>query len=88
MDQIALYKPDGKKLEKGLDGFLRLNDGTTPQVGEGLKLMNGVLESSNVNTAAALVDMISYQRKFDLQIKMMQTAKQLETSSDKLLSIR
>jgi flagellar basal body rod protein FlgF len=75
-----------KQMEKGLDGFLRSKAGTTPQV-DG-RLMSGVLESSNVNTVQSLVDMISLQRKYEMQVKMMSTSNKNEEKSNSLLSLR
>jgi flagellar basal-body rod protein FlgF len=50
--------------------------------------MSGVLEASNVNTVQALVDMISLQRKYEIQVKMMNTSNKNEEKNNSLLSLR
>jgi flagellar basal-body rod protein FlgF len=52
------------------------------------KVMSGYLEQSNVNTVEALVDMISLQRKYEMQVKMMETSQKHEQKSDQMLSLR
>ena len=41
-----------------------------------VKIASGFIETSNVNIAATLVDMIEFQRQFDVAVRMMQTADQ------------
>lgn len=75
-----------KQLEKGLDGFMRSKAGVTDNLNG--RLMSGVLEQSNVNTVQALVDMISLQRKYEMQVKMMNTSNKNEERTHQLLSLR
>ena len=49
------------------------------------ELVSGAIESSNVNVADALVDMIEFSRKVEFQVKMMKTAQELDASSAKLM---
>lgn len=86
LDQLKLVKPDIKQLEKGLDGYIRSKEGELPQAP--VKLVSGALEGSNVNTVEALTNMIELSRKYEMQIKMMQTTKRHDQVSDKLLSMR
>ena len=88
LDQIRLVKPDVKDLQKGLDGFTRLKAGADPLDQVPVSVVSGALESSNVNTAEALVNMIELSRKYEMQIKMMGTAKAHAQKSDSLLSLR
>ncbi len=89
VDQIRIVTANDsspKQMEKGLDGFLRSKAGTTVSL-DG-RLMSGVLESSNVNTVQALVDMIALQRKYEIQVKMMNTSNKNEEKNNSLLSLR
>lgn len=89
IDQIRIVTANDtspKQMEKGLDGFIRSKAGTTPSI-DG-RLMSGVLESSNVNTVQALVDMIALQRKYEIQVKMMNTSNKNEEKNNSLLSLR
>lgn len=88
VDQLRIIDPNHRDLEKGLDGFIRLKPGVA-ELGQGQsQMVGGALEGSNVNTAQALVTMIELSRKYELQVKMMKTAKDHGSSSDKLLTIR
>lgn len=88
LDRIRLTKPDPADLEKGLDGYARLKAGAAPAIQEQVVVVSGALESSNVNTAEALVNMIELSRKYELQVKMMNTTKTHGQKSDSLLSLR
>ena len=46
---------------------------------------SGTLESSNVNIASAMVNMIELARHFDMQVKALHTADEDSQSSTKLL---
>ena len=50
-----------------------------------VKLITGSLESSNVNTADAMVNMIELARRFDLQVKAMRTAEENAATAAQLL---
>lgn len=88
LDRIRLVKPNVADLEKGLDGYTRLKDGAPPLVPAPVSVVSGALESSNVNTAEALVNMIELSRKYELQVKMMNTTKSHAQKSDSILSMR
>ncbi len=88
LDRLRLVKPDVQDLEKGLDGYVRLKEEAAPLVQENVMTVSGALESSNVNTAEALVNMIELSRKYELQIKMMSTSKSHAQKSDALLSLK
>jgi len=89
LTKIRLVKPNDpspKNFEKGLDGFMRSKSGVEND--PTAKVMSGYLEQSNVNTVEALVDMISLQRKYEMQVKMMETSQKHEQKSDQMLSLR
>ena len=88
LDRLRLVKPNIQDLEKGLDGFTRLKEGGDSVVQENVMVVSGALESSNVNTATALVNMIELSRKYEMQVKMMSTTKTHAQKSDSLLSLK
>jgi len=88
LDRLRLVKPNLQDLEKGLDGFTRLKEGGDPVIQESVVVVSGALESSNVNTAEALVNMIELSRKYEMQVKMMSTSKSHAQKSDALLSLK
>ncbi len=49
--------------------------------------MPGSLEASNVNAVDALVQMISLARQFELQVKMMETARSNDAAANQAMRI-
>lgn len=86
--RIRLVNPADTDLTKGTDGLLRLKDGSDAPADAAVTLVSGVLESSNVNVADALVHMIELSRRFDLQVRAMKTAEDNGAASARLLSMR
>jgi len=72
--RLKLVNPPTEQLERGGDGLFRLKDGTVAAADANVSVVSGSLESSNVNMVEAMVNMISLARKFDMQMKMLQTA--------------
>lgn len=87
VDRIRLVKPDPASLYKDRDGLLRRKDGAAEPPAAEVRLVSGALEGSNVNPADALVGMISLARRFELQVKMMQSAAENGQASDRLLRL-
>lgn len=87
LDRIKLVKPELNQVRKEPDGLIRLADGNIAPADATVKVASGTLESSNVNAVGALVNMISLQRQYEMQIKMMSTAQENSTSSARLLQL-
>jgi len=85
VDRIKLVRPDPKRLEKGIDGLVRLKGGGVSPPDAQATLTSGSLERSNVNTVEALVDMIELARRYELQVKMMKTTKDDADATAQLL---
>ena len=86
VDRIKLVNPPTQDLVKGADGLLHLRNGGKAKSDESVTLSSGELESSNVNAAQSLVDMIELQRLYELQIKSMNSTDQDEQSAERLMS--
>jgi flagellar basal-body rod protein FlgF len=84
--RIKLVNPPAASLVKGGDGLLRTVDGNAPAADPNVKLVDGTLESSNVNLVDALVGMIAVARQFETQMRLMSTAEQNSRDANKLLS--
>lgn len=82
---LKLVKPDIKSIEKGSDGLFRRIDGAQEQANLEVTVHNGMLESSNVNPVSEMTAMISMQRQFEMQLKLMKTAEENDASSASLL---
>lgn len=72
--RLKLVNPPANQLERGGDGLFRMKDGSTALADANIGVVAGSLEGSNVNTVEAMVNMISLARKFDMQMKMLQSA--------------
>ena len=83
--RIKLVNPGDSDMERGTDGLFRLKSGTDAPPDPAVRLANGSLESSNVNAASAMVDMIELSRRFDLQIKSLKTADENGRAAQTLL---
>ncbi|MDZ7783988.1 MAG: flagellar basal-body rod protein FlgF [Halioglobus sp.] len=87
VDRIKLVNPDTAQLGKGEDGIIRLAGGEEAPADAAVRLIPGSIESSNVDTVAAMVQMIELSRQFESHVKIMHTAEQLDQSSAQLMSI-
>jgi flagellar basal-body rod protein FlgF len=85
--RIKLVKPPRDQMIRGEDGLFRVADGSTPEADASVKLATGSLETSNVNVADAMVQMIELARRFDLQVKSMRSAEDNGAASSQLLRL-
>jgi flagellar basal-body rod protein FlgF len=53
-----------------------------------VRVISGATEASNVNGAAAIVNMIELSRQFEMQMKAIKSAEENARSSQSLLSLR
>ncbi len=87
IDALKLVNPVGASVAKGTDGLLReANGGVLPQ-DPLASVTGGSLEGSNVNATAALVQMIEASRAFETQVKMIDTAKQMDDGGASLMRL-
>ena len=88
LDRLRTVKPNAADMYKDLAGNIRVKEGVADLEQQNVTVLSGALETSNVNTAEALVNMIELSRKYEMQIKMMKTSKEHAQKSDSLLSVR
>jgi flagellar basal-body rod protein FlgF len=86
VDRIKLVNPKTSDLQKGDDGLLRLKSGGKAKADDTVSVTSGVLESSNVNAAQSLINMIELQRLYEFQIKSISSTDQNEQSAERLIS--
>ena len=94
---IATYVPqEGDVLKKSLDGKIRFDpnineDGTIEQIpiepNQQAKLNIGYLEKSNVNAVEEMVNTIDQQRKFEMHVKFIQMAEELDSVGASLMRL-
>jgi flagellar basal-body rod protein FlgF len=87
VDRLKVVEANSFQLEKGNDGLFRPKAGEVVDTSANVKVLSGTLEMSNVNPVHEMVDMISHQRQFELQVKLMKTAEDLDRSQDQLMRI-
>ena len=97
---IGTYKPlegENVRLKKSLDGHIRIvqdeqdeNGNLVETEGEIVanqqaKIISGFLEKSNVNAIEEMVNTIDQQRKFEMHIKMIKLADELDQAGTSLM---
>jgi len=85
--RIKLVNPPEADLVRGEDGLFRLANGQPAAADANVQLVSGVLETSNVNPAEALVSMVSLARQFDMNMRVLRAADENHRSADKVLSL-
>ena len=86
VDRIKLVNPDIEELEKSEDGLIRMTDQEVEVPADGnVRVISGFLEGSNVNAVNEMTTIMSLARQYEMQVKIMQTAKENSESSTSLL---
>ncbi len=88
VDRIKLVNPDPQQLVKGRDGLLRMRDAdAVVNPDAGVRLETGMLERSNVNPVEVMAKMIALARGFEMQVKIMKTAEEIDRASEELVRL-
>jgi flagellar basal-body rod protein FlgF len=85
--RLKLVKPEGDQLMRGDDGLFRMKDGTEAPADAAVQVSAGVLESSNVNVAEAMVNMIELARQFEMQVKAIRNAEENGAAAAQLMRL-
>ncbi len=85
IDRIKMVSPPNSALRKGDDGLVRAENGEAFPADAAVHLTTGSIEGSNVNVVNAMVDMIELSRRYEMQVKMMKTASDMEKSSASIM---
>jgi len=83
--RIKLVNPDAKEMVKGEDGLFRLRGGGGLQSDPNVQIVNGMLEGSNVNPVNEMTSIISHARLYEMNVKMMQAAKEMDEASARIM---
>jgi len=87
IDQLKLANATGSQIAKGLDGLFReVNGGVLPD-DPLASVASGSLEGSNVNATDMLVQMIEASRAWETQVKLIETARQIDDGGASLMRI-
>ncbi|WP_110665441.1 flagellar basal body rod protein FlgF [Salinicola halophilus] len=91
--RLKLVSPGNENLVRGEDGLFRLTppegeDFAPPQPADDtLRLVSGALEGSNVTATDAMISMIDASRRYDMHMKVIESANENEQRANSLLSI-
>lgn len=89
--RLKMVNPDLKNMEKGEDGLFRMRDqlaGDIQPDDANVKIVSGHLEHSNVNAVTALTEMLSLQRQYEMQVKMMKTVDENSQTTASIMDIQ
>ena len=87
LDRLKLVSPGGTPVLKGLDGLFRAETGGTLPADPDARVTSGQLEQSNVSATLELVDMIDASRSWDMQLKLITSARDLDGASADLMRL-
>jgi flagellar basal-body rod protein FlgF len=84
---IGTTTAGGVDLRKNEDGRIRALDGTIPPPDQLAHMQQGMLEGSNVNAVEELVYTIELQRRFEMSVKFIESAKQIDQAAAQIMRI-
>ena len=85
--RIALATASGGELKKYADGEIRLKDGTVPPIDNEIRVVAKNIELSNVNITEELINSIEDQRQYEINIKMIASAGELDEAGASLIRL-
>ena len=74
-------------LTKSLDGRIRKLDGSVPDPDQSGIFSQGVLEGSNVNAIEEMIFNIDMQRQFEINVKLIKRAEEIDKAGTRLMSL-
>lgn len=87
IDRIKLVNPPTETLQKTESGLLRTADGEPAIADASVKLEPGTLETSNVNSMDALVNMIELARQFEMNINILKEQKEIDQAASAIIRL-
>jgi flagellar basal-body rod protein FlgF len=85
--RLRLATSAGLEIVKGLDGLFRTSDGGVLPDDPDARLVARSLEGSNVNPTAALVEMIEASKAWDTHLKLISSARELDSAGASLMQL-
>ena len=87
LGRLKLVNPPVAGLLRGDDGLFRQADGTPAQNDPLVRVVDGVIEGSNVNPVDAMVNMISLGRQFEMQMSLLKNAENNASKATQILAL-
>lgn len=86
IDQIKLVNPDVDSIRKGDDGLIHTKvAGQEFAPDQNIQLVSGFIEGSNVNAVEEMTHIMDLSRRFEMNIKMMDTIREDSEASARIL---
>lgn len=85
--RLKIVDAPRSQLTRGVDGLMRAAPGVQLNAAAGSVVISGALESSNVNLAESMVNMISLARQFELHTKLMKSADDNAQASSSIMKM-
>ncbi|NLQ17527.1 flagellar basal-body rod protein FlgF [Marinomonas sp. M1K-6] len=85
LNQIKLVNPDPQNLRKEADGLIHSRDGQVYEADPNVQLASGFIEGSNVNAVEEMTHIMNLSRRFEMNVKMMDTIRDNADSSARIL---
>jgi flagellar basal-body rod protein FlgF len=87
VERLRLVSPKGTAIAKQMDGLFGVKGGGTLPEDPDARVQAGALETSNVSSTDALVQMIEASRQWDVQLKMLGDARDNDRAGAELMSL-
>ena len=84
---IGLTSALNEKLTKHADGQIRRFDGSVPEPDQGAVISQGMLEAANVDTVSELVASLDAQRQFEMSVKFIKLAEDIDRGGAELMRL-
>lgn len=85
--RIKLVNPDLQALTRSQDGLFRLPDGQQADPDLSVGVETGMLESSNVNPIEEMMGVIQSQRHYEMLVKFMKEAGEIDRRGNRMMMI-
>jgi flagellar basal-body rod protein FlgF len=85
VDRLKLVNPPPGSMIRSPDGLFRIKGGGTAEADASVTVASSELESSNVNAAKSLVEMIQLARSYEMQVRSMKNAEDNDAAAQRLM---
>ncbi|SBS25550.1 Flagellar basal-body rod protein FlgF [Marinomonas aquimarina] len=85
LNRIKLVSAEPESLVKGEDGLMRTKNGEMLEANNNVQVLSGFLEGSNVNAVEEMTNIMELSRRFEMNIKVMNTVRENENASARIL---
>jgi len=88
VDRMKLVNPGEDQLVRGPDGLFRKANGEVFEPPDfNVRVVSGALEESNVSAVNAMLEIMSSARQFEMQVKLMSKAEEMDAASSRAMRV-